>query len=212
MGPTRHREIFISTDIEASGPIPGPYSMWSLGAVALWPDKTVVDEFSANLEDLPGAGVDAKTMEFWARNPEAYERARLDPEPPIQVMQSFSAWLKALPARPIFVGSPIGFDFLFVRWYFIYLLEHCPFGFTALDLRSFAMPVLGKDFSKCGKRNYPARLRAPVPHTHVALEDALEQGLLFCNLMQEAKDIREAAALLRGIPQIQKGQGVCRVQ
>ena len=197
-------EIIVSTDVEASGPIPGPYSMWSLGAVALWPDGDVVDRFAANLEDLPGARADEQTMEFWSRNPEAYDRCRLDPEPPIQVMQNFAAWLGELPGKPIFLGSPVGFDFLFVRWYFIYLLGHCPLGFSALDLRSYAMAVLGKDFFKSGKRYYPARLRVAVPHTHVCDEDALEQGLLFANIWKEAKEIREAAALVRGGPQLSK--------
>jgi hypothetical protein len=191
--PTGFREIIVSTDIEASGPIPGPFSMWSLGAAALWPDGAVVDRFAANLEDLPGAGVDAETMEFWVRNPEAYQRCRLDPEPPIQVMQNFTAWLRELPGRPVFLGSPVGFDFVFVRWYFIYLLGRCPFGHTALDLRSYVMGVSGRDFFKCGKRNYPARLRVEQPHTHVCDEDGLEQGLLFCNWRREGQERRAAA-------------------
>ena len=206
------REIFVSTDVEASGPIPGPYSLWSLGAVALWPDKTVVDRFSANLQDLPGAGVHPETMRFWERNPEAYERARLDPEPPVQAFESFRDWLKSLPARPVFVGSPTGFDFTYVYWYFMYLLDECPFRFSALDLRSYAMPLFGKDFANTRKRDFPARIRVPEPHTHVSVEDALEQGLIFCNLVQEAKEVREAAALVRGVPQIQKGDSTCRVQ
>jgi hypothetical protein len=190
-------EIIVSTDVESNGPIPGLYSMWSLGAAALWPDGTLVSRFSANLQDFPGAGSDPATMEFWARNPEAYERCRLDPEPPIQVMQNFAAWLGELPGNPVFLGSPVGFDFLFVRWYFICLLGHCPFGHTALDLRSYVMGVSGKDFSKCGKRDYPARLRVEAPHTHVCDEDGLEQGLLFSNWWREAKQLREAAALWR---------------
>jgi hypothetical protein len=29
------------------------------------------------------------------------------------------------------------------------------------------------------------RCAAPAPHTHVALDDALEQGYLFCNMLAE---------------------------
>jgi hypothetical protein len=36
------REIYISTDIEADGPIPGPNSMLSFGSAAFRADKTMV--------------------------------------------------------------------------------------------------------------------------------------------------------------------------
>jgi hypothetical protein len=29
-----------------------------------------------------------------------------------------------------------------------------------------------------------------VPHTHVALDDAIEQGLLFCNMLAESRSKR----------------------
>ena len=45
-------EIYVSTDIEADGPIPGPHSMLSFGSAAYLPDKTVLATFSANLETL----------------------------------------------------------------------------------------------------------------------------------------------------------------
>ena len=49
-------EIYVSTDVETDGPIPGPHSMLSLGSAAYTADKTLVSTFSANLETLPGAG------------------------------------------------------------------------------------------------------------------------------------------------------------
>src|ERR1039458_27336 len=61
----RKREIYVHTDVEASGPIPGPFSLWSIGSVAMQADKTIVSYFSANLLDLPGAGRDPQTTEFW---------------------------------------------------------------------------------------------------------------------------------------------------
>ena len=48
-------EIYVSTDVEADGPIPGPHSMLSFGSAAFRQDKTLVSTFSANLELLPGA-------------------------------------------------------------------------------------------------------------------------------------------------------------
>ena len=48
-------EIYVSTDVEVDGPIPGPYSLLSLGSAAYRADKTLVATFSANLEVLPDA-------------------------------------------------------------------------------------------------------------------------------------------------------------
>ena len=52
-------EIYVSTDVEADGPIPGPNSMLSFGSAAYTADKVLVATFSANLETLPDAQSDA---------------------------------------------------------------------------------------------------------------------------------------------------------
>ena len=57
-------EIFVSTDVETDGPIPGPYSMLSIGAAAHTADKTLVSTFSASLELLEGAGNWAPVYDF----------------------------------------------------------------------------------------------------------------------------------------------------
>ena len=61
-------EIYISTDIETDGPIPGPNSMLSFASAAFMPDKTMIGTFSANLHVLPGAAGDPKTMAWWKEN------------------------------------------------------------------------------------------------------------------------------------------------
>jgi len=45
--------------------------------------------------------------------------------------------------------------------------------------------MLGKDYRQSVKRNMPRRWFDEVPHTHVALDDAVEQGRLFCNMLAE---------------------------
>jgi len=62
-------EIYVSTDVETDGPIPGPNSMLSFGSAAYLADKTLVSTFSANLQLLPGASGDPKTMEWWKTQP-----------------------------------------------------------------------------------------------------------------------------------------------
>src|SRR5436309_2504944 len=112
-------EIYISTDVETDGPIPGPNSMLSFASAAYRADKTLVGTFAANLETLPGASGDPKTLAWWAQNPDAWAAARADLQDPATALRRYVAWLKGLPGRPVFVAYPAGFDFLFVYWYLI---------------------------------------------------------------------------------------------
>ena len=42
-------EIYISTDVETDGPIPGPHSMLSLGSAAYTADKRLLSTFTPTL-------------------------------------------------------------------------------------------------------------------------------------------------------------------
>ena len=179
------KELYVSTDVETDGPIPGPHSMLSLGSAAYLPDKTLVSTFSANLELLPGACGDPRTMEWWETQPEAWEASRRNPRPPEAVMREYAAWLKGLPGKPVFVAYPAGFDFTFVYWYLIRFTGHSPFSHSALDIKTYAMARLKTPYRASTKRNMPKRWFDQLPHTHQALEDAVEQGALFCNMLAE---------------------------
>src|ERR1700728_1404011 len=58
------KEIYVSTDVEADAPIPGPNSMLSFGSAAYTGGKELIGTFSANRETLPGATADPKTAEW----------------------------------------------------------------------------------------------------------------------------------------------------
>jgi len=178
-------EIYVSTDVETDGPIPGPNSMLSFGSAAYRPDKTVVSTFSANLETLPDATPDPATMSWWREHAEAYAATRTNLESPGDAMRRYLAWLKQLPERPVFVAYPAGFDFLFVYWYLIRFAGESPFSFSALDIKTYAMALLKCDYRDAVKRNMPKRWFDELPHTHLALDDALEQGALFCNMLSD---------------------------
>jgi len=179
------REIYISTDVETDGPIPGPHSMLSIGSAAYTGDKVLMSTFSANLETLPGAQAHPKTAEWWATQPEAWAACRKDLESPVDAMTRYVNWIQSLDGKPVFVAYPAGFDFLFVYWYLIRFVGESPFSHSALDIKSFAMAVLKSDFRQSTKRNMPKRWFEDLPHSHVALDDAIEQGALFCNMLKE---------------------------
>jgi len=179
------KEIYVSTDVETDGPIPGVNSMLSLGSAAFLADKTLVGTFTANLETLPGATANPSTMEWWGSQPDAWAACREDPQPPEEVMQDYVEWLNQLPGRPVFVGYPAAFDFMFVYWYLIRFAGKSPFSFSALDIKTYAMAMLRTDYNESVKRNMPQRWFDAFPHTHRALDDAIEQGALFCNMLAE---------------------------
>lgn len=177
-------EIYISTDVETDGPIPGPHSMLSIGSAAYTADKQLVATFSANLDILPGATAHPDTARWWATQPEAWAACRTNLETPEAAMARYVAWIRSLAGKPVFVAYPAGFDFLFVYWYLMRFVGESPFSHSALDMKTFAMAVLGTDYRNSTKRNMPAEWFDPMPHTHVALDDAVEQGALFCNMLR----------------------------
>jgi hypothetical protein len=124
-------------------------------------------------------------MQWWSNHPEAWNKARENPQDPLEAMHQYVAWLKGLPGRPVFVGYPAGFDFLFVYWYLMRFVGESPFSFSALDIKTYAMAVLGCGYRQAVKRNMPKHWFEDLRHTHQALDDALEQGALFCNMLAE---------------------------
>jgi hypothetical protein len=183
-------EIYVSTDVETDGPIPGPHSMLSFGSAAYTADKKLLTTFEANLQTLPGAQGHPKTMTWWQTQQEAWAEHRRDLREPEEAMKAYVAWLKALPGKPVFVGYPAGFDFLFTYWYLIRFGGESPFSFSALDIKSFAMATLGSDWRETVKKNMPKKWFDDLPHTHKALDDAIEQGALFCNMLADARSAK----------------------
>lgn len=178
-------EIYVSTDIETDGPIPGPNSMLSLASAAYLKNKTLIRTFTINLKPLPGASPDPKTMEWWNSQPDAWQATRIDQKEPLEAMQVYFAWVKSLPGTPVFVAYPAGFDFLFVYWYLIQFIGDSPFSYSAIDIKTYAMALLKTEYAQASKRNMPKHWFDPLPHKHVALDDAIEQGALFCNMLAE---------------------------
>ena len=179
------KEIYVSTDVETDGPIPGPHSMLSFGSAAYAADKQLISTFSVNLETLPDAAPHPKTAEWWASQPDAWAACRRDLQPPEAGMSRYLSWLKSLPGRPVFVAYPAGFDFLFIYWYLIRFTGESPFSHSALDIKTYAMALLRSDYRDSTKKNMPKHWFDQHPHTHVALDDAIEQGALFCNMLKD---------------------------
>lgn len=184
------KEVYVSIDIEADGPIPGMNSMLSLGAAAFeLGNRTPLSTFECNLYPLPEAVPDPDTMNWWKTQPEAWAEVQKNQQFPSEAMPKLRAWLLSLPGKPVFVGFPATYDFMFAYWYMVRFLgtkDMVPFGFQGFDIKTAAAIKMGISFKESAKRNYPKKWFQGCPkHTHKALDDAIGQGILFVNMMND---------------------------
>jgi len=186
------KTTYISIDVEALGPTPGINSMVSLGAAALNREGTVIDTFSANLNELPTAVRDEATMRFWRENPIAYMKTQENPIPAGEAMESFVAWYEALE-NPVFVFMPQKFDGLFIYWY-LGAFANRTFATTpdAIDVKTMAMVALGQENPRfASKRDWPKKWKnKKITHNHVAVDDAVEQGEQFIKVLNHLQKDR----------------------
>lgn len=189
-------EMYFSVDIETDGEAPGTSSMLSIGAVALNPITLApMGEFYSTLKRLPGARPGNKTMEWWDGFPKQWAETRANAIDPKQAMEELHTWViemcklfkKQQNAEvgpvPIFVADPACFDFSFVYYYLHLFLGESVFGFSALDLQTYAMACLNTPFRVAGSsKNHLAEWKTELPHTHNALEDARQQAELFVKI------------------------------
>lgn len=182
-------EIYVSTDIEADGPIPGVNSMLSFASAAFSAGGELQSTFSANINLLDGAVQDKKTMEFWDKNKAAYEATRFETIAPFNAMHAYVGWLEELGKKPVFVGYPAAYDFMFVYWYLMRFVGRSPFSHSALDIKTLAFSVMKRPYRECVKKNMPKRwFDVDAKHTHRAIDDAIEQGKLFCAILKEGTE------------------------
>jgi len=185
-GSTLMSTIYLSVDIEADGPIPGPYSMLSIGAVAVTIDGRILGSFSANLAPLPQASQHLETMKFWEKYPEAWEKATKEPLDPAAAMKDYRKFIDGLPNRPVFMGYPASFDHAFHRWYLIRYTGDDPCGHHALDLKTLGASLLKVPYREACKANFTSRwYNGTSEHYHVALTDAIFQAILGINMLRE---------------------------
>lgn len=181
-------EIYVSIDIEADGPVPGLNSMLSLGAALIDRDERILDSFNVNLDTLPDATTHPDTMNWWATQPKAWAVCRENPQKPEDAMRLFDTWLAKATAygKLVPMGYPAAYDFMWVNYYLNRFVGSCRLGFSCLDLKSFAMAHLGLDYRSTAEKRFPKHWFGETRRSHVAVEDAIEQGVLGVRMMRDA--------------------------
>jgi hypothetical protein len=184
-------DTYISADIEADGPIPGKYSMLSFGL-------TVASTFDGETfapRDLTSATFyrelkpisdefDPAALAIGGLDREALAR---DGAEPADAMAEAAAWVERETAGTlaVLVGYPLVFDWMFLHWYFVRFLGESPFGFSrALDMKTIHQQKARITVGEAGRRDLPAEIASELPHSHNALDDAVEQGEIFNKLFQ----------------------------
>ena len=166
-------ETLISVDIEASGPIPGRYSMLSFGACLLDdPSEGFYVELQpTSNEYVPEAmavsGLDLATL-------------RSSGIAPRVAMGQIAEWVAKFE-RPLLLALNASFDWAFVNHYFI---EYAPdgknpFGMGAIDIKAYAMGRINTTWEETRSSRLSARVGVSNQSTHHALEDARLQARLF---------------------------------
>lgn len=171
-------EEYVSVDIEASGPIPGEYSMLSVGACLV---RDVEQAFYAELRPIG----DRYVSEALDVSGLSLARLREHGTDPGEAMASFRRWIEEVCAdrRPVFVGFNASFDWAFVNWYFHMFLRDNPFGIGGVDMKAYYMGLSGSEWADTTSSKLPTTLQSSRPQTHNALEDAQAQAEIFNKLL-----------------------------
>ncbi len=182
-------DVYISADIEADGPIPGPYSMLAFGlAIASRFDgltferlDPAITTFYRELKPISDQ-FDPQALAVAGMDRDALVRAGADP---VEAMSAAAAWIadQAADSRPVLVGYPVVFDWMFLHWYFVRFVGGSPFGFSsALDMKTIYQQKARVTLDHAGRADLPTDLASTREHTHNALDDAVEQAEIFNRL------------------------------
>lgn len=180
-------EVYVSCDIEADGPIPGPNSMLSLGATAFDHEGGYLSTFQRNVCPLEYAHPHPNTVVWWSKHPDAYAAATKDPLGASDVMHEFVRWVQSISGqkRSVFCAFPAGYDFMWVYWYLMRFIGKSPFSHSALDIKTLAMVGMDSGYREAIKRNMPRHwFSSQNKHKHESAADSLEQGDLMFNIVK----------------------------
>jgi hypothetical protein len=107
---------------------------------------------------------------------------------PRAAMSKAATWVRTMAKgrRPILVAYPLSFDWTWLYWYFVSFSDSgSPFNHSGcFDLKTAFAIKAGVPIARAGRDQVTSGLRPRRPHTHNALDDAIEQGELFANLFE----------------------------
>ncbi len=182
----KKEETILTIDMEADGPSPYENSMMSLGAALLTMDKKIIGKWEWKFFPLEGKRQDETTMEFWAKNPEAYQYSTSDQVDAFGVFRDWSVVLEGLKESYDIttVAWPAAYDWQWPNYYFPASGVKNPLGFSAFCISTFIKTINPSKTLKFDAK-FDASFNDPeYKHTHKPLDDALEQGMKYLNAVK----------------------------
>lgn len=184
-------DVYFSADVETDGPIPGEFSMLSFALVYAGTfDGTIFRKaancncyFSRELQPIsPNFQVEALQVNGLDR-----DRLTEQAPEPTSVMHEAARWLAGVAdgGTPVLVAYPLSFDWAWLYWYFVKFTGSSPFSYShCFDLKTAVAVKRGIPISLASRRNLPPSLQPSMPHTHRALDDAIEQAEIFAKVFE----------------------------
>lgn len=170
---------YISVDVETAGPTPDQFALLSIGAcTVIQPRQTFYVEIQPDRD-----AVDPQAIAVHGLSMETLRRNGLPPE---EALLKFEAWIHQVvppPRKPIFMAFNAPFDWMFINTYFMRYLKRNPFGHSALDIKAFYMGLSGQPWANTSGSRLHRLFREADGLTHHALQDALDQAILFENML-----------------------------
>jgi len=188
--------IYISLDVEASGAVPGLFSLLAIGACVVGDDGAEARllagaeyEFKVLVKPLEGAANDPQALKYaGGLLPEELAISGTEPR---QALVSLNDWIDRVrhaagASRMHFLAHAASFDWMYMRWYYEAMGVVCPFGFAGIDIKAYAMGALGIPWEETAKDVLGRRMGLePVDplRLHDPLYDAHYQARLFAALV-----------------------------
>jgi ribonuclease T len=172
---TKPTEVFISVDVETSGPIPGKYSLLQIGACTVDPDE---QDFTILVKPISRAYV-SEALEITGLDMDGLEKNGVEG---LDAMKAFADWVSIVAGRngvPVFVGLNAAFDWSFINYYFHLFTGKNPFRYSALDIKSLYVGLTGGAWSDSSAKDIAAHFGITEHGNHDALCDARFQAKLF---------------------------------
>lgn len=185
-------DVYFSADVETDGPIPGPFSILSFALVyaGRFDGEKLERPASLDLSFYRELKPISTSFEDEALRVNRLDRDRLcrEGEPPERAMTDASRWVRQIagPGRPVLVAFPLSFDWTWLYWYFVrFSSDGSPFNHSGcFDLKTAYAVKARVPIAEAGRSHLASRLRPERPHTHHALDDAVEQAEIFANLFE----------------------------
>ena len=172
-------EMYFSVDVESAGPVPGIFSMLSLGACVVGePQKCFYTELKPITQDfvpeaLKISGFDLNKLAAEGKSPEL-------------AMAEFRSWVEKYAGehKPVFVGFNACYDWQFVNWYCEKFAGGNPFGFGGIDIKSYFMGLRRLAWGQTTSSQLPPEFQPDQAQTHNALDDAQAQASIFLKMLR----------------------------